>query len=56
MRRLIEGRDKSIVVFNADDEFPNCLMCDLADWCDGKQCGPDWGWSRYKRTTVIENE
>lgn len=47
----IIGRD---IVFTADDEMPDCLACDYCDYCDnGKLCGPEYGWARYKRTERI---
>ena len=50
----IIGRD---IVFTADDEMPDCLECDLCDYCDdGKYCGPEYGWARYKRTERAEEE
>ena len=48
----IIGRD---IVFTADDEMPDCMECDLCDYCDnGKYCGPEYGWARYKRTERVE--
>ena len=48
----IIGRD---IVFTADDEMPDCLACDYCDYCDdGKFCGPEYGWTRYKRTERVE--
>ena len=46
------------IVFTADDEMPDCLECDHCDYCDnGKFCGPEYGWARYKRTEeVARNE
>lgn len=43
------------IVFTADDEMPDCLMCDK---CDGdydcsKFCGPEYGWAGYRRTEWI---
>lgn len=42
----------SKVVFTADHEEPCCAWCDFQDTCDGikVQCGPKYGWSKYRRT------
>jgi hypothetical protein len=43
------------IIFTADDEMPDCLMCDRCDHSDnGKYCGPEYGWARYERTERIE--
>ena len=38
------------VIYTADDEEPNCMMC---DHCRGsvlcKECGPKYGWHYYRR-------
>lgn len=45
------------MVFTADDEMPDCLECDFCDYCDnGKYCGPEYGWARYKRTERLEKK
>lgn len=33
----------------ADEEEPNCGVCDNMDTCNGKNCGPENGWARYGR-------
>ena len=38
------------VIYTADDEEPNCIMCDRGDGsvlC--KECGPKYGWHYYRR-------
>lgn len=42
------------VIYTADDEEPDCMMCDhLCDHCRGsvlcKECGPKYGWHYYRR-------
>ena len=45
------------IVFTADDEMPDCMMCDRCDDCDdGKLCGPEYGWARYQRSERIGSE
>lgn len=44
------------VVYSADDEMPDCMMCDN---CDSnfnciKNCGAKYGWSGYQRTEWIK--
>lgn len=51
---MISNRDKRMVLNADDDEEPNCSYCDGQDKCDGKYCGPEYGWIRYYRVT--ENE
>ena len=38
------------VIYTADDEEPNCMMCDCG-WCIDlcKKCGPKHGWHYYRR-------
>lgn len=41
------------VIYNADDEEPNCMKCDhicsaYESFC--AKCGPDNWWQNYKRT------
>lgn len=45
------------IIYTADDEMPDCLMCDK---CDGnydcsKFCGPEYGWAGYRRTERVGN-
>lgn len=38
------------VIYTADDEEPDCLMCDhcqSSDLCG--ECGPEHGWHYYRR-------
>lgn len=38
------------VIYTADDEEPNCIMCDHGEGsvlC--KECGPEHGWHYYRR-------
>lgn len=38
------------VIYTADDEEPNCIMCDHGEGsvlC--KECGPKCGWYYYRR-------
>lgn len=38
------------VIYTADDEEPDCLMCDhcqCSDLCS--ECGPEHGWHYYRR-------
>ena len=38
------------VIYTADDEEPNCIMCDRGDGsvlC--KECRPEHGWHYYRR-------
>lgn len=38
------------VIYTADDEEPDCLMCDhcqSSDLCS--ECGPEHGWHYYRR-------
>jgi hypothetical protein len=41
------------IVYTTDDEMPDCMGCDRCDDCDGKYCGPEYGWTGYKRTEWI---
>ena len=44
-------------VFTVADEMPDCLTCDHCDDCDnGKCCGPEYGWARYRRTEWAEGK
>lgn len=44
------------VIYTADDEEPDCMMC---DYCQGsdlcEECGPEHYWHYYERT-VDERE
>lgn len=46
----------SSIVWTADDEEPDCMMC---DYCQGsslcEECGPEHYWHYYERT-VNEKE
>lgn len=38
------------VIYTADDEEPDCMMCDhgqCSDLCE--ECGPEHGWHYYRR-------
>lgn len=48
-------RDSKIIL-TADDEEPNCMCCDNQDKCTGENCGPEYGWFRYRRVKEIEDE
>ena len=38
------------VIYTADDEEPNCIMCDRGDGSDlCSECGPEHGWHYYRR-------
>ena len=42
------------IIFTADDEMPDCMECDRCDNFDnGKCCGPEYGWARYRRTEEV---
>ena len=49
---------KYLYVYNADNETPNCMMCDHVcgsqEKCD--KCGPDYWWQNYERTEVEDSE
>lgn len=57
--------NKVILIFTADDEEPECMMCNNVckehkdfygkpyDFC-AKHCGPEHGWNGYERTKVEE--
>ena len=47
-------RNGKYIIFTADDEMPDCMACDLCDSCNGKYCGPEYGWAKYKRTERVE--
>lgn len=46
------------IIFTADDEMPDCLMCDHCDDdCDcSKFCGAEYGWAGYKRTEWVDKK
>ena len=47
------------VIYNADDEEPNCMKCDhvcLTYELFCVKCGPDYWWQNYKRTERHEKE
>lgn len=43
------------LVYTADDEMPDCMICDKCDGDCGcsKFCGPEYGWAGYRRTERI---
>lgn len=49
-------RNGKYIIFTADDEMPDCMACDLCDSCNGKYCGPEYGWAKYKRTESAEEK
>ena len=47
---------KGQFTFTADHEEPCCSYCDWCSSCnDGKHCGPEYGWSRYRRTVSMKD-
>ena len=61
---------RGIVIFNADDENPDCMQCDRVDMCSGGvfinpygivvkdnnfKCGAEWGWRDYQRTESLRS-
>lgn len=57
-----------VIVFTADEEEPNCMMCDFCsdgirtdllgkkhDYC-AELCGSEHGWNRYQRSVKMEVE
>ncbi len=46
------------IVYTADDEMPDCLMCDNCDndYDCSRLCGPAYGWAGYKHTANMEEE
>ena len=48
------GITKDQIIFNADDEFPSCNQCSNFEWCNGKNCGPEYFWARYVR--IVNSE
>lgn len=44
------------IVFDAEDEEPNCISCDNQDKCTGEYCGPEYGWYKYQRTESVPIE
>lgn len=44
------------IVYDADREEPDCLKCDRAIVCDGKNCGPEFDWYGYSRTVIINEK
>ena len=56
MRRAMGKIIGRYIVYTADDEMPDCMGCDRCDDCDGKYCGPEYGWERYRRSIRIGNE
>ena len=45
--------------YTADDEEPDCMMCDHVEgsyeFCQ-KNCGDEHGWNGYRRTEKLEDE
>ena len=41
-------------VYTADDEAPNCMMCDhiCGSQTRCNKCGPEYWWQYYERTEV----
>ena len=63
--------DRIEVVYDADDEEPNCMLCENANRCTGGiirliddehkrdenfRCGSEWGWTNYIRVEVIKRK
>lgn len=41
---------RNTIIWTADDEYPDCGICDNQD-CDGccENCGAEFGWKHYER-------
>ncbi len=39
------------MIYTADDEFPNCSVCEKQDFCYlCMECGPSFAWQHYERS------